>query len=273
MADLIKFKRGQTNASITTTSTVASDGEPVYDFNEGRLFIGDNSSTLASLTSASKYMLRWDKVMIPTAKLATGAVTTEKIAASAVTSAKIADANVTTAKLATGAVTSDKIADGTITLADLNCTKPSGITTIDAYVDQRAKAAAGEGVNVESAKKLATASGNTAVGSATKPVYFSGGIPTACSTYAGGTAVTLNGTSKAGSTASFYAPTIAGTNNYVLKSNGSGAPSWTSQSSLSVGYADDAGTATTANQAKKIRINDGSYYKITFTNGVLQFIS
>ena len=46
------------------------------------------------------------------------------------------------------------------------------------------------------------------------------------STYAGGTAVTLNGTSKAASTASFYAPTSAGTSGYVLKSNGSGSPSW-----------------------------------------------
>ena len=34
------------------------------------------------------------------------------------------------------------------------------------------------------------------------------------STYAGGTAVTLNGSSKASSTASFYAPTSAGTSGY-----------------------------------------------------------
>lgn len=46
------------------------------------------------------------------------------------------------------------------------------------------------------------------------------------STYAGGTAVTLNGISKAASTASFYAPTSAGTSGYVLKSNGSGTPTW-----------------------------------------------
>lgn len=38
--------------------------------------------------------------------------------------------------------------------------------------------------------------------------------------------VTLNGTST--TTASFYAPTSAGTSGYVLKSNGSGAPTWTS---------------------------------------------
>ena len=65
------------------------------------------------------------------------------------------------------------------------------------------------------------------IGSETVPVYFSSnGIPVEANTYAGGTAVTLNGTSKAGSTASFYAPTTAGTSGYYLKSNGSGAPTW-----------------------------------------------
>lgn len=39
-------------------------------------------------------------------------------------------------------------------------------------------------------------------------------------------AITLNGT--ANTSPSFYAPTTAGTKNYVLKSNGSGAPTWTS---------------------------------------------
>lgn len=60
------------------------------------------------------------------------------------------------------------------------------------------------------------------LGSATKPVYFSSdGVASTCSTYAGGTAVTLNGTSKAASTASFYAPTSVGTNGQLLSSNGS----------------------------------------------------
>lgn len=45
-------------------------------------------------------------------------------------------------------------------------------------------------------------------GSATKPIYVSAaGVVSAGNTYAGGTAVTLNGTSKASTTASFYAPT------------------------------------------------------------------
>lgn len=66
------------------------------------------------------------------------------------------------------------------------------------------------------------------LGSTTKPVYTSAaGTFAECSTYAGGTAVTLNGSGKGGSTASFYAPTGAGASGQYLISNGSGAPSWT----------------------------------------------
>ena len=68
----------------------------------------------------------------------------------------------------------------------------------------------------------------SALGSTTKPVYTSAaGTFAECSTYAGGTAVTLNGTSKAGSSASFYAPTSVGSSGQYLKSTGSGEPSWT----------------------------------------------
>ena len=73
------------------------------------------------------------------------------------------------------------------------------------------------------ANKLGTAT----KGSVTKPIYLSSGSATECNTYAGGTAVTLNGSSKAASTASFYAPTGSGTSGYLLQSNGSSAPTWT----------------------------------------------
>lgn len=68
----------------------------------------------------------------------------------------------------------------------------------------------------------------TAKGSATKPVYVPNtGIITECNDYAGGTAVTLNGTNKSADTASFYAPTTYGTAGYILKANGEGeAPFW-----------------------------------------------
>lgn len=73
--------------------------------------------------------------------------------------------------------------------------------------------------------KFTTSTGG--VGGTTTPVYIdTNGDIQACNTYAGGTAVTLNGTSKASSTASFYAPTGAGTNGQYLKSSGSGAPTW-----------------------------------------------
>lgn len=66
------------------------------------------------------------------------------------------------------------------------------------------------------------------LGSKTEPVYISSsGTFSACSAYAGGTAVTLNGTSKAGNTASFYAPTSAGSDGQLLMSGGSSnKPEW-----------------------------------------------
>lgn len=71
---------------------------------------------------------------------------------------------------------------------------------------------------------------SSALGSATKHVYLnSSGVLTEGDAYAGGTAVTLNGTSQAAGTASFYAPTGAGTSGQLLTSGGSNAaPSWTS---------------------------------------------
>lgn len=73
--------------------------------------------------------------------------------------------------------------------------------------------------------KVATA--GTAVGTSEKPVYVNeDGVATPGSTYAGGTKVTLNGSGKGGSTASFYAPTSEGAAGQYLKSSGSGAPAW-----------------------------------------------
>lgn len=69
--------------------------------------------------------------------------------------------------------------------------------------------------------------GSETKGSTTKPIYLDQGVAKECQIYAGGTAVTLNGTSKHGSNASFYAPTGGGTKDQILVSNGSGAPVWT----------------------------------------------
>ena len=67
----------------------------------------------------------------------------------------------------------------------------------------------------------------SATGNSNTPVFInSNKVPQACNAYAGGTSLTLNGSSKSGNTASIYAPTTAGTKGYVLTSNGTGAPTW-----------------------------------------------
>ena len=87
-----------------------------------------------------------------------------------------------------------------------------------------------------------------ALGSTTKPVYTSAaGTFAECSAYAGGTAVTLNGTNKAASTASLYAPTTAGTSGQILTSNGSGAPSWANKPSYAYTEISYPVNTTTAN--------------------------
>lgn len=110
--------------------------------------------------------------------------------------------------------------DGTpavCTTLSLNTTGSSGSCTGNA-------ATATSATTATTATKL---SNTSAIGSTTQPVYFTnGGVPSAGSTYAGGTKVTLNGTDKGASTASFYAPTGAGTAGQYLRSNGSGAPTW-----------------------------------------------
>ena len=102
-------------------------------------------------------------------------------------------------------------------------------------------------------------------GSADTPVYFNAnGEPTTASKYAGGTQVTLNGTSKSASTASFYAPTDAGTAGYILKSNGSGkAPTWDTignlMNSTFVNVTGDTmtGNLVVTNTANSISLNTG----------------
>lgn len=53
--------------------------------------------------------------------------------------------------------------------------------------------------------------------------------------------ITLNGTST--TSPSFYAPASAGTNGYVLKSNGSGAPTWTSAALTDINVQTNVGTS------------------------------
>ena len=102
----------------------------------------------------------------------------------------------------------------------------------------KSKLSSDTGVNISGNAATATTAtklGSSTLGSSTKPIYLSSGTATECSTYAGGTAVTLNGTSKSATTASFYAPTGAGTSGQLLKSSGSGAPTWATANAALVG--------------------------------------
>lgn len=83
--------------------------------------------------------------------------------------------------------------------------------------------------------------------------------------------VTLNGTSKAGDTASFYAPTSAGTNGQVLKSSGSGAPIWGDlPSTFPIGGATETilnETNSSGTSLKTLTITTAGWHKIFLSSG------
>lgn len=74
--------------------------------------------------------------------------------------------------------------------------------------------------------------------------------------------ITLNGAVV--SNPSFYAPTGAGTNGYVLKSNGSGAPTWLNPSSLSVGSATNATYLAGSASSSQVPVDDVGTGKIRY---------
>ena len=88
----------------------------------------------------------------------------------------------------------------------------------------------------------------SALGTNVKPIYFSSdGVISDCLNYAGGTKVTLNNTEHKGTTASFYAPTTAGTSGYSLKSNGgSNAPRWANEAYVQLSGSLSSGTHNNA---------------------------
>lgn len=103
---------------------------------------------------------------------------------------------------------------------------------------------------VSGAKILTDTSGNAiSLGSASKPVYFSNGVPAQANTIP---TISLNG--SATTSATLYAPSGAGTNGQVLKSSGSGAPTWVNQSTLSVGSATSATTASKFSSTRSIEL-------------------
>ena len=102
-------------------------------------------------------------------------------------------------------------------------------------------------------------SGSTTAGKKVSITESSGTFTFALTdTYAGGTAVTLNGTSKASSTASLYAPTASGTAGQLLVSGGANtAPSWSSIFT----------TSTIARVYRAAITGDGSTTEFTVTHG------
>ena len=122
--------------------------------------------------------------------------------------------------------------------------------------------------NLNSDRYFITHSAASALGSNTKPIkILENGAVAETSEYAGGTAVTLNGTSKSANTASFYAPTDAGTANQVLASSGgTSAPAWKTLSTTSIGSA-SAGTAIDADDITSW--SAGTAASASYANGIL----
>lgn len=141
--------------------------------------------------------------------------------------------------------------EGTVT--SVGMTVPTGLTVSGSPITSSGTLAVTftDGYSIPTTAKQSAWDGKQAqivkTGSTTKPVYFSAaGTVAEASTYAGGTKVTLNGADKGASEASFYAPAGAGTSGQILKSSGTGAPTWVNQSTLSVGSATTAGGFTSA---------------------------
>lgn len=119
----------------------------------------------------------------------------------------------------------------------------------------------------------ATKLGSATVGGTITPIYLKNGIATACSQYAGGTNVSLNGSNKSGQSASVYAPTIAATvANQLIIANSSKIPTWATFANaglLKVGT-NGAVTVDTNSYAVKANIVAGVYSAVQVnTSGIV----
>ncbi len=110
--------------------------------------------------------------------------------------------------------------------------------------------------------------GSETKGSTTKPIYLDQGVAKECKAYAGGTVVSLNGSIKSGSGASFYAPTEAGTKDQILVSNGSGAPIWSNWDTAGLLKTNKSGVVSvdTTNYAKSANLEKGGTFSVVSYN-------
>ena len=143
----------------------------------------------------------------------------------------------------TGTVTSVRVQAGTGLSSSTSTAQTSSLNTTISIADGYKLLTTTE-YNTLNAKQNKI----SALGSTTKPVYFSSdGVVSACLNYGGGTKVTLNGTEHKGTNATMYAPTTAGTSGYSLKSNGSGAPRWANEAAVQVSGTITSGAKNNAN--------------------------
>lgn len=112
------------------------------------------------------------------------------------------------------------------------------------------------------------------VGGASLPVYVSAnGELTSCTTYAGGTAVTLNNTSKGGLTATFFAPTSSGTSGQLLISGGNdSAPQWIDSATFRATL-DGSGNTITSYYVSKSAFQDEQALRNQYRNADRQEIA
>lgn len=134
---------------------------------------------------------------------------------------------------------------------------------------QSSASATATSITINNVAKATTAAylGSETKGSTTKPIYLDLGVAKECKTYAGGTAVKLNGVNKGSDTAEFYAPTGAGTSGQILVSGG-GAPTWSSWAIEGLLKTNNKGVVSidTNTYAKSANLTQGGTFSVVSYN-------
>ena len=225
---------GSTSANLPTSAAVAS-------FVEGKGYVTSSGVTSITLTAGAGISLN-----------ATGAITTTGSRTITNTGVRAISESTANGKISvnTNGTVADVAVHGvnkTVTTLASNDDGKLVLTYLDGTTSDpiEVKIIGQSGSSVSYADALNV--NGTAIGSASQPVFINAqGKPQTANTIP---SITLNG--SATTSPSFYAPTAVGTSGQVLKSNGSGAPSWVNQSTLSVG---SATTATKFSSARTIAL-------------------